>query len=79
MSPPLPKALAVQPLLIVALLCASATPRPDCTRATALDVVSHPASSAVPTACLIEGEATLARLAPRPETYAVIRCERRRG
>ncbi|GJD51067.1 hypothetical protein OPKNFCMD_3818 [Methylobacterium crusticola] len=67
-------------LLLVALVCAVGTPRVDCMRATALDVIVQPAASAIPTACLLEGEARLASgaLELAPGTYPLFRCERRR-
>ena len=67
-------------LLTVALICASAIPQPDCSRATALDVIVSLADT--PFQCLMQGQ-TLAASALGSSLsdgrYLRIACERRRA
>lgn len=67
------------PLLAVILVCASSTSPADCTRETALDVVTRPV--AMPMECAKVGELTgAAALDVRREDrrYLMVRCERRK-
>ncbi|ACL55604.1 hypothetical protein [Methylobacterium nodulans] len=52
-------------LLTVVLVCPVELAIQDCTRNTALDVIPRPCSSAIPSACLAEGEALVASGAMR--------------
>ena len=64
-------------ILVVALICSSAVQAPDCSRETALDVITAPAHSLQE--CLIQGP-TMAATAGRggeKDTYVKTRCERR--
>ncbi|WP_264046907.1 hypothetical protein [Methylobacterium flocculans] len=68
------------PLLAVILVCASSTSPADCTRETALDVITRPV--AMPMECAKVGELTgEVALDVRREgrRYLMIRCERRKG
>lgn len=73
----------MQPLLIVALVCAATTAPSDCTRDTALDAIVQPAASSIPTECLAVGQAIVAGgalgRALDAGTYLKIGCERRKG
>ncbi|MFE1600349.1 hypothetical protein [Methylobacterium sp. ID0610] len=64
--------------LTVALICAKTLAGPDCSRATAMDVVVAPAPS--PAACMMQGETLAARsnLVDRETNYLKVACERRR-
>ena len=65
-------------ILVVALVCASAVPQPDCTRENALDVITGPAHTLQE--CLVQGP-VLAAAAGHGEgggVYVKTRCERRR-
>ena len=67
-------------LIAVILVCASSTSPAECTRETALDVVTRPV--AMPTECAMAGELVGAHaLDVRREDrrYLMIRCERRKG
>lgn len=65
-------------VLVVALICASSVQAPDCSRETALDVITAPAHSLQE--CLIQGPtmAAGAGLGGEKNTYVKTRCERRR-
>lgn len=67
----------VNDILVVALICASSVQAPDCSRDTAIDVITAPAHSLQE--CLIQGP-TMAAGAGRGEeqgTYVKTRCEQR--
>ncbi|WP_375408527.1 hypothetical protein [uncultured Methylobacterium sp.] len=67
-------------LIAVILVCASATSPADCTRETALDVVTRPV--ALPTECMVAGQLVGAEaLDVRREDrrYLMVRCERRKS
>jgi len=65
-------------ILVVALICASSVQAPDCSRETALDVVTGPAHTLQE--CLIQGPvlAANAGLGSDAGTYVKTRCEQRR-
>lgn len=68
----------MNPILVVALVCASAVQAPDCSRETALDIITGPAHTLQE--CLMQGP-VLAANAGRgnePGTYVKTRCEPRR-
>ncbi|GJE74417.1 MULTISPECIES: hypothetical protein [Methylorubrum] len=69
----------MNPILVVALVCASTVQVPDCSRETALDVIVGPAHTLQE--CLIQGP-VLAASAGHTETdsktYVKTRCEQRR-
>ena len=65
-------------LLAVVLICGIGTAPSDCTRDTALDVVSTPVPT--PMACAMAGQTMVAREKLfGPDRYPVTRCERRHG
>ncbi|MEH3116719.1 MAG: hypothetical protein PGN25_03705 [Methylorubrum populi] len=68
----------MNPILVVALVCASTVQMPDCSRETALDVIVGPAHTLQE--CLIQGP-VLAASAGRgadADTYVKTRCEQRK-
>ena len=64
-------------ILVVALICASSVQAPDCTRETALDVITGPAHSLQE--CLLQGPTMAAGsgVAADKNTYVKTRCEQR--
>ena len=64
-------------ILVVALVCANSVQAPDCTRETALDVITGPAHSLQE--CLIQGPTMAAGAGRGGEqgTYVKTRCEQR--
>ncbi|WP_232628358.1 hypothetical protein [Methylobacterium sp. Leaf118] len=67
----------MNPILVVALICASSVQVPDCSRETALDVIIGPANTLQE--CLIQGPVLAASAGPADaNTYVKTRCERRR-
>lgn len=64
-------------ITVVALICASSVQAPDCTRDTALDVVTAPAHTLQE--CLIQGPTIAAGSgrAAEKDTYVKTRCEQR--
>jgi hypothetical protein len=68
----------MNPILVVALVCASTVQAPDCSRETALDIITGPAHTLQE--CLVQGP-VLAASAGRgsaENTYVKTRCEPRR-
>lgn len=63
-------------LLAVVLVCAATVAAPDCTRDNALDMLVQPV--AMPTACLMTGEAMATHLTLAPGQYHKVACERRK-
>ena len=65
-------------ILVVALVCAASVQAPDCSRETALDVITGPAHSLQE--CLIQGPVLAAGAAHggADGTYVKTRCEPRR-
>ena len=68
----------MNPIVVVALICAASVPAPDCNRETALDVVTGPAHTLQE--CLIQGPvlAANAGLGGSKDSYVKPRCEPRR-
>ncbi|KQT88920.1 hypothetical protein [Methylobacterium sp. Leaf466] len=67
-------------LLAVILVCASTISPADCTRDTALDVVTQPA--ALPMECIKAGElvgASALDVRREDRRYVMVRCERRKS
>jgi len=65
-------------ILVIALVCASTVQAPDCSRETALDVITGPAHTLQE--CLIQGPVLAANAGRGGEagTYVKTRCEQRR-
>lgn len=67
----------MNPILVVALVCASTVQQPDCSRETALDVIIGPAHTLQE--CLIQGPVLAASAGHSgADTYVKTRCEQRR-
>ncbi len=69
----------MNPILVVALVCAASVPMPDCSRETALDVIIGPAHTLQE--CLIQGPVLAASSGhgSEPNTYVKTRCEQRKA
>ncbi|WP_375410419.1 hypothetical protein [uncultured Methylobacterium sp.] len=65
-------------IIVVALVCAASLPQPDCTRETALDVITGPAHSLQE--CLLQGPVLAASSGHSGASgnYVKTRCEQRR-
>lgn len=65
-------------IIVVALVCAASIAQPDCTRETALDVITGPAHSLQE--CLLQGPVLAASADHGGEdgSYVKTRCEQRR-
>ncbi|KQP48988.1 ribosomal protein S27 [Methylobacterium sp. Leaf399] len=65
-------------IIVVALICAANLPQPDCTRETALDVITGPAHSLQE--CLLQGPILAASAGHSGDAgrYVKTRCEQRR-
>lgn len=68
----------MNPIIVVALVCASTVQAPDCTRETALDVITGPAHTLQE--CLIQGPVLAASAGHGIDkgSYVKTRCEPRR-
>lgn len=68
----------MNPIVVVALVCAASVPQPDCTRENALDVIVGPAHTLQE--CLLQGPVLAASSGHRDEkdVYVKTRCEQRR-
>jgi hypothetical protein len=68
----------MNPILVVALVCASTVQAPDCSRETALDIITGPAHTLQE--CLVQGPVLAANAGhgSEPGTYVKTRCEPRR-
>lgn len=65
-------------IIVVALICAASIPQPDCSRETALDVITGPAHTLQE--CLIQGPVLAANAGHGGDggSYVKTRCEQRR-
>ncbi|GJD79311.1 hypothetical protein [Methylobacterium gregans] len=65
-------------IIVVALICAKSVSAPDCTRETAIDVVTGPAHTLQE--CLVQGPVIAANsgIAIAQDSYVKTRCEQRR-
>ncbi len=67
----------MNPVLVVALVCASTVQAPDCSRETALDIITGPAHTLQE--CLMQGPVLAANSGHAdPNTYVKTRCEQRK-
>ncbi|KQP03519.1 MAG: hypothetical protein Q7T93_02655 [Methylobacterium sp.] len=68
----------MNPVLVVALICASTVQAPDCSRETALDIITGPAHTLQE--CLMQGPVLAANAGHGNDrdTYVKTRCEPRR-